>query len=402
MTKPTAELADLGALSSVAPDLADMLVAVASDIALVVSDEGVIERVALKGAETISAATEGWVGQLWSDTVTTESRKKIEALLKDVASTGMSRSRQVNHQSEFGANIPIAYTAVRLGHKGPVLAIGKDLRAVVATQQRLLQTQQEMERHHWRRRQDETRYRFLFQIGADAVIVVDATSLTVVDANRAAGRLFGLSSSQLNGKPAVFGFDPSSQANIDRLLAGVGATGRGDEAEAMLANARGKVRITVTAFRSEGAALLLMRLRDVEVSAASEDMRQHMAELVQHIPDAVVITNQDGRVIHANPGFTTLLRIDDHAGVKGRSLGDWLGDSGGGLPAMLAMVRRGGIINLLAASLRIDGVQAIDVELSAAALPHDDRGLIGFVIRAAHGNIHHGPLTAKGTGGQVH
>lgn len=50
MNEPAAsEAGKLGALSNLAPELADMLVSIASDIALVVDDQGVIQRIALGG-----------------------------------------------------------------------------------------------------------------------------------------------------------------------------------------------------------------------------------------------------------------------------------------------------------------------------------------------------------------
>ena len=61
-----------------------------------------------------------------------------------------------------------------LGRDGPVLAVGRDLRAVSAIQQRFIDAQQAMERDYWRQRQAEARYRMLFQVATDGVLVVDA------------------------------------------------------------------------------------------------------------------------------------------------------------------------------------------------------------------------------------
>ena len=46
-----------------------------------------------------------------------------------------------------------------------------------------------MERDHWKRHQADARYRQLFQVATDAMMVVDALTMTIFDANRAGARL---------------------------------------------------------------------------------------------------------------------------------------------------------------------------------------------------------------------
>jgi hypothetical protein len=84
------------------------------------------------------------------DTVTPQTRHKVLSLLAEVAGTGLGRRREVNLATE-GAEasdegIAVAYTALRLGTDGPMLAVGQDLRAVARMQQRFVRVQQELER----------------------------------------------------------------------------------------------------------------------------------------------------------------------------------------------------------------------------------------------------------------
>ena len=158
---------DLAALSTLAPELAEMLVSVASDIALVIDAEGVIQRVALGGSEPVKTMADEWVGRALVDTVTSSTRKKIEQLLADVAATGLSRSRQVNHPSPLGLDVPMAYSAVRLGQGGPLLVVGRDMSVVSAMQQRLVHAQAEMERDYWQRRHADSRIAGAGRIAAE-------------------------------------------------------------------------------------------------------------------------------------------------------------------------------------------------------------------------------------------
>ena len=164
---------DLGALSGCAAGLARAFVSLSSDIALVIDDAGIVTAVAQNEQAPMNPAAQSWVGQPWAQTVTGDTRSKIESMLADACAGGVGRRREVNHAGDTGDDLPVAYTALRLGEHGPVLAVGRDLRSMAAIQQRFLDTQQALERSYWRARHDEVRYRLLYQVATDAVATVD-------------------------------------------------------------------------------------------------------------------------------------------------------------------------------------------------------------------------------------
>ena len=146
MSKLSPDLAELAAVAAFAPSLAQAFASLACDIALVLDAQGVITRVAHSPGSHLAAATADWVGRLLADTVTPDTRDKIDSLLADVASMGLARRREVNLPVQEGPTIPLAFTALRLGPDGPALAAGHDLRAVALMQQRFMRVQQELER----------------------------------------------------------------------------------------------------------------------------------------------------------------------------------------------------------------------------------------------------------------
>jgi len=154
MSSSSARGGELADLSQLAPVLADVLGLLSNDIALVLDGAGVIQKVVLGSAEndSIREASAGWVGRALRDTVTDCTRSKVDALLLDLSSGGFSRPRHVNHPDPGGMDIPVTYTAVRLGEQGALVAVGRDLRAVSAIQQRFIVAQQEMERSYWEQR----------------------------------------------------------------------------------------------------------------------------------------------------------------------------------------------------------------------------------------------------------
>ena len=91
--------------------------------------------------------------------------------------------------------------------RGGVVAFGRDLRVVSALQQRLVNAQQSMERDYSRLQYGEMRYRVLFQLSSEAVLIVDAVTGKIVESNPAADRLFGQETGKLAGQGLAEWFD---------------------------------------------------------------------------------------------------------------------------------------------------------------------------------------------------
>ena len=114
-------------LSEWAPELARTMVSLGGDIALVIDDRGIVQRVDQRASTPLATDAHAWIGRLWTETVTIESKPKVERLMAEASATCATRKREVNHPSSGGTTIPVAYTAMRLGARGPILVVGRDL-----------------------------------------------------------------------------------------------------------------------------------------------------------------------------------------------------------------------------------------------------------------------------------
>jgi transcriptional regulator PpsR len=371
---------NLAALSPWAPELARTFVSLASDIALVIDSNGVIRNVAQGAGEPIAPGANDWVGRDWIDTVSGDTRPKIENLLKEVTATGIARRREVTHPLAPGGGIPVAYTAIRLGENGPVLAVGRDLRAIAAIQQRYVESQKEMERGYWHVRQAEARYELLFQVATDAVIVVDAETLLIVEANHAAAQLFGASAEQLRGQHASVGFEHHSRGALNELLGRARTGGQGVEIRARMQGSAAFASVAATPFRADDAMRLLVRVREAEPAFTAATLNKTLARLVDDASDGVVVTDSSGRIQVANPAFLALVQLPSEAGAKGQPLMGWLGMAEQPLAELVPAVRREGLVRHLGAWLKRAGGPAIRVDISAALLTEGDQECIGFTI----------------------
>ena len=372
-------------LGSLDAEAAATVIAAASDVALVLDREGVIRDVALGSDELAREDYGKWLGKRWSDTVTVESRPKIEALLKDAAAKATPRWRQVNHPSARGADVPIVYSAVQIGAEGRVVAMGRDLRSIAALQQRLVEAQQSMERDYWRLRHVETRYRLLFQMATEAVLIVDAASHKVVEANPAANALLGVTEGRMVGRPFLDAFDGDSATAIDALLTGVRVAGRADDVRARLASGDRQFLVSASQFRHENASLFLVRLSPLPGVGAAEVSAPSRAALLGQAadaaPDAVVVTEADGRVLAVNAAFVEIAQLASEEQARGESLERWLGRPGVDLNVMITNLRQHGAVRLFATTLRGEQGTTAEVEISAAAVKDSDPPRFGFMIR---------------------
>ena len=382
---PETSLGDLDA------GTAGSLLSASNDITLVVDEKGVIRDLACANEDLAREGSSEWLGQSWIDTVSIESRPKVEALLREAHSPdAVQRWRQLNQVLSGGRQVPMLYSAVAIG-PGPsrrhahTVAFGRDLRSTVALQQRLVEAQQAMERDYWKFRHAETRYRHLFQVASEAVLVVDAQSQKILEANPAAARLVGDGGTQgLVGQTFPVGMDLRSTEALNNLLAGVRATGRADEARAELLEARGAVTVAVSTYRQDRVSQFLVRLLRVQTDPLEDtapSTSSMLLKLVQSAPDCLVVTDLDGRVISANMAFIELAQLTSEEQVRGETLDRWLGRTGVDLSVMISNLRQRGALRLFATTLRGDFGAVTDVEISASLVPHGDNPFLGFTIR---------------------
>jgi len=373
--------ADLAPLSGCAAELAEAFVSLASDIAMVIDEDGVIRSIAQSSGAPIATHAEAWLGRAWIDTVTSDTRRKVESMLTDLRSTGVARRREVNVPGEKDGDVPVAFSALRLGAFGPMLAVGRDLRAVSAIQQRFLDAQQELERGYWRARQGESRYRLLFQVATDAVLTVDARSLRVIEANHAAAHLLGAGSA-LAGRPVPELFDHSSRGALRELLLNAGGSGRAAEIHARLPRTQALAAVSATPFRAGDGLRLLLRVRSAAgPGAGAADINKTLALLVDSTRDGIVVTDSSGRIVVANPAFLALVGETSEDMVRGRPIGDWVGRIDADVSALLAGAHAHGIAHLVRSSVRRRDAAQVDVDITGALLAEGEQECFGITLQ---------------------
>ena len=358
-----------------------VLIAATTDISFIVDEKGVIRDAAFGGGDLDEEGVETWLGRPWIETVTVESRPKIDALMRDAAPGSVTRWRQVNHPSPRGIDLPVRYATMRPKTGGPLIVLGRDLRPVAALQRRLAETQQALERDYERLRSAETRYRLLFQLSGEPVLVVDAGTRRVTEVNPAAARRLGRAQKRVVGQDVVELFDAASSRDLQVLFAGLRVTGQAADLSARLAGGRGDTRISASLFRGESATSVLIRL-SAEQSETASGSDGNVLGIVAHLPEGFVVTDLSRRILTANAAFLDLVQLATEEQVRGEPLERWLGREETEAQALFSTLQDHGSVRHFATQLRGEYGSAEEVEVAAVSVAGGERPCLGFTLRS--------------------
>ena len=359
------------------------LIVSSADIALILDRRGIIRDLAIPNGELLAELGADWIGKSLVEVVTEDSRPKIELLLRDLG-TAQVRARQVNHPLGDGRTVPIVYALSALDEDGRCVAQGRDLRAVAALQQRLIEAEQSLERDYSRLRLAETRYRLLLQSIGDAVITVDAGTQKVVELNAAAARLFGDDAKRMTGRPFVEAFNSQTGRLVGDWLTGLRTAGRADPLRLRPNGAARDYRLNGTLFRQDNASHALLRLEPLGEASSRFGAAAGagaLAEIAQRLPDAIVVTGTDGRIITTNRAFLDLVQLATDEQARNESLERWLGRPGVDLGVLVANLKQHGTVRLFATTMRGEYGAITEVEISAVSIEEGGEACLGFSIR---------------------
>lgn len=358
------------------------LIAAAGDVAFIVDGEGVIRDAAFNSAELAQEGAEAWLGHTFLETVTKESQPKIQDLLDEAQQGTVKRWRQVNHPSPGKPDIPIIYYAQQVGH-GKLVVVGRDLRAFATLQQRLVDVQMSLERDYARLRDFETRYRLLFEMTSEPVVILDASSNKLVEANPAAHRRFGWTKGS-GGRAFFDKFDASSKSELQQLLERVRSVGRAEEVQVQSGEDGSEFLVSAFLFRHERSLLFLVRLAPVADQAESAMLpqtRSKFVKILESTPDGFVLTGPDQRVIAANSAFLEMAQLATEEQVRGEPLERWLGRSAVDLNVLIANVREHGSVRLFGTVLQGEYGVTSEVEVSGVQVVDGEQPCFGLMIR---------------------
>ena len=357
------------------------LVATAVDVALVVGGDGIVKDVAGDNDCLAQINASGWRGAHLDDVVTAGSRQRLRDFFKAAYDGDEPGTCDVEHPMADGESVLIRYSAVAADNCGDVVLLGRNLNPLRTLQDRLLTSQHAMESSFERQRHDEARYRMLFEIASEAVLIVDVATTQIREANQAVTDLLGIGVEAMVGRKLTALFVKSDRAGLQRMLAGAAKKAASAPLTARTTHNGRTLSVKVTLCQIGDAATFLVHLHGADASGKGEAAHQNLARLIHLASEAVVLVDDTGMILWANESFVTLTQSGSMEALLARPLGDFFNSAELDVGITLANVRRHGRLKMLAAKLRGATGQTTDVELSVVSMPDSTPPGFGIVIR---------------------
>ncbi|MCZ8374795.1 MAG: transcriptional regulator PpsR [Beijerinckiaceae bacterium] len=374
----------VGWADGLSPDIAEKLLASMSDIALIIDADGVIHDVVLGNAELAGEVDPDWRGRKWNEIVTKESRPKVDDLIRGSLRGGLVQPREINHPARSGIDVPIRYSTMALGKSGRFVAIGRDLRSLAQLQRRLVETQEAMEQEYARMRAAETRYRMLFHLASEPVLIVDSITLRIVEANPAALRQIANGAERLVNQSILSCFTYDGAEALEAALKTARRAGKVPEVEARLAQNGQLFSVAASVFRQDQVVFLLVRLTPhagTQPVAGGDGLASKVMGVIEQLPDGFVVIDGDLKIVECNQAFLDLAQLGAKTQALGEPLEHWLGRPGVDMDLIMARLEESRAMRAFATVLRGSYGSVEQVEVSAVPALSGEVPTYGFIIR---------------------
>lgn len=356
--------------------VAQMLTSTA-DVILVVDGHGVI----VDGSSNVAALpAESVIGRKFAETVALDSRPKAADIL--AASAEPTRRFELNHRLSSGQDVAVAYTVFRKASGGVVVLTGRDLSSVAAMQQRLVEAQRLADEQYLKVRSADARYRILFHLSSEAIVILDSSTLKIQDLNPAASDLFDATPGRLVGKRLVDVFGAENPSDLEQQLQSVRVAGRLEATRARLADGRTSW-LAAALFRDGDSSQILLRITPAQSNSETvAPLKAKALRLLDEMPDAFVVLDAERRVIDANAAFLELVDLASLAQARGQVIDRWLGRTNVESEILFNNMREHRSVRAFVTSIRSEHGLVEDVAISGVSTQEGDEIFHGLTIRA--------------------
>ena len=372
-----------GSVPLIEPEFLSSIIGAASDIALVVSAEGIILSVVLNTHSESFGNLKHWEGRPISEFLTREAVPKFEKAHAAYLNGELPKKQlELNHSDNAVWQYPVRYTFHRFGHENAALLLGRDLRPIAETQQQLVQAQIALEQGYEARREFDARYRVLLSNINQPVVFVSVQTGRVEDVNDAAAALLGLSADAVRGSAFANHFADRSNVELTESLMNATLSEESGPISLKVSRTATEVMVDPLVFRAGGQRVLMCRLGAKLVGAATPDAATANAlALFRAGSDAMVFMTQKGVITSVNDSFMDLVGAAHLSDVVGRSFADFLGRGQIDLAVLTDQPKRGGQMRTYATKMLNELGTRLSVEMSATHLADGEMPVIGCIVR---------------------
>ena len=348
----------------------------AADIVVIIDSKGVVVDLS---SSVAAVSSDSAVGRRLTDLVTLESKAKVGDMLGPAPIGPMPRKFEINHRASNGGEVAFLYSAYRCSENGATVATGRDLSGLAQLQQRLIESQRLADEHFLRLRTADSRYRVLFHLSGEAILLVDAASLKVQDVNPACAELLDSTPGRLMGRRLGELF--ADEKEIEGQIETVRVTGRVESARAVLVGAA-PCWLSAVLFRDGEAGQILIRITPASAGThGAPPIKSKTLRLIDEMPEAFIILDADRRVLDANPAFLKMLDIASLTQAQGQGIDRWLGRTSVEADILFNNLRDHTSVRGFVANVRSEHGVVEEVSITATVLEDSGRSIFGLILR---------------------
>ncbi len=373
---------DSSELNNLDVKLAAELLALSVDLTLIIDKSGVIEEV-INGSKPVATNTAYLVGKKWLDTVAIDSQPKVNALLKTSEEQDEQKWRQVNQEIDGATSLPIQFSTIFFPKQNKLVAIGKDLSGISMLQQKLVESQQEIERDYANLHVIQNRYLQLFNSIDQAYLIVDSQTLKIIEVNKSASFLVG-DLKKIQGKFFVNLFPAKDHEAIQSYLLESKSGILQSSFQTTLENLKENVEISSSLLREGNQNICLVSIKPKSKMAnlgTANEQAVLLSQALEDFQDGFIVCSSNGVILTTNNTFVSMSQSTQKESVLGKSLEIWLGRASVDLKIILGTVREHGSIKDYASTITADdGSSPIDVRISAISFNSAKLSLVAISI----------------------
>ena len=181
-------------------------------------------------------------------------------------------------------------------------------------------------------RASENRYRRLFEAAQDGILLINAETAQIEDANPFLIRMLGYSHAELLGKKLweVGAFaDVAKTADMFEVLQSSGYVRYDDLPLKTRLGALISVEFVSNAYDCDGIQVIQCNIRDISKQRAAEDLVRKLSMVVEQSPSGIVITDREGTIEYVNAARLLASRSGRDAVIGTNAWDAYLGAAGG-------------------------------------------------------------------------
>jgi nitrogen-specific signal transduction histidine kinase len=223
----------------------------------------------------------------------------------------------------------------------------------------------------------------LFAASREPVLIVEADSGLIMDANPSAARLLQICPAELIGAALKTALDQRSLGIVNAGFALAQISGGTHMLNICGSRGGEALCVRISVFWTRDKLYFLMRLGSSDADAfLMEPLRSDstMFQLIDEAPVGFLMTDANLQIDYANRAFISMIGPASRANLRGTPLARWLNFTAAELAALQKQLCQRQAVTRLKSSLRCARRDARQVEVHAIAVPDDQAPCWGFSV----------------------